>query len=297
MVQTNLQVDATYEFTLYAMDDCGDVRPSSIRLVRLNDTEAPSAPIVAAPAFDPANHFVALAWIPSSDNIQVDHYEILRNGVPIGATDTTAYTDNLPTQHADLSYVVRAVDTNGNESDSAPALISTPDWTSPTAPVLSVTADGTAVTLRWVAATDNVGVVGYDVLRDGKQIAERDRRSTHVQGHRRSTGRAHVAGARARQRGPLGHIGGADPQDHEAGRQGDAGLGPLHEVGTRRRPATRSAARRACSSTCASSARCRRSSCACTSRAAAGASRSGAAHRARRRRACSSAPPSCATAT
>ena len=53
----------------------------------------------------------------------------------------------------------------------------TPDWTPPTAPVLTVDPPkGTTVTLRWTAATDNVGVVGYDVLRDGKVIARADRR-------------------------------------------------------------------------------------------------------------------------
>ena len=62
---------------------------------------------------------VTLSWVPSSDNIQVDHYQILRNGVPLGATDATAFTDTdtAAARHL-LSYVVRAVDTNGNTSDS-----------------------------------------------------------------------------------------------------------------------------------------------------------------------------------
>jgi hypothetical protein len=167
VVVQNLQVDATYEFTLDATDACG-FGPASVRLVRLNDTTPPSAPIVAGPAFDSATHIIRLSWVASTDNIQVDHYEIWRNGVPIGATDATTFTDALPGQHSALSYVVRAVDTNGNDTDSAPALFTTPDWTPPTAPVLTVSAEGATVTLRWPAAADNVGVVGYDVLRDDK---------------------------------------------------------------------------------------------------------------------------------
>jgi hypothetical protein len=171
VVVQNLQVDATYEFTLDALDACNRFGPSSVRLVRLNDTTPPSMPIVAGPAFNPASHVVTLSWVASTDNIQVDHYEILRDGVPLGATDATVFTDVLPAQHAKLSYVVRAVDTNGNDTDSAPAPIMTPDWTPPTAPVPMLTVRGTTVTLRWPAAADNVGVVGYDVLRDDKQRA------------------------------------------------------------------------------------------------------------------------------
>jgi hypothetical protein len=164
---TNLQPDATYEFTLDASDVCGFGLPS-VRLVRLNDTTAPTMPIVAGPSFNPVSRVLTLSWLASTDNVQVDHYQILRNGVPVGATDSTVFTDTAPPQHADLAYVVRAIDTNGNTTDSAPALISTPDWTPPTAPVPTIAVTGTTVTVRWSAAADNVGVVGYDVLRDDK---------------------------------------------------------------------------------------------------------------------------------
>jgi hypothetical protein len=127
--------------------------------------------VLTGPVFNAAAHVVGLSWAAASDNIQVDHYEILRNGVPIGATDSTAFVDAAPIEHAQLSYVVRAVDTNGNSADSAPAVTFVPDWEAPTAPVLIVSMSGTTATLRWSAATDNIGVVGYDVFRDGKQIA------------------------------------------------------------------------------------------------------------------------------
>ena len=91
--------------------------------------------------------------------------------MPIGATDAPTFMDASPTQHAQLSYVVRAVDTNGNETESAPATVFTPDWTPPSAPVLTVTRQGGATALlRWSSANDNVGVVAYDVLRDGALV-------------------------------------------------------------------------------------------------------------------------------
>ena len=166
VVQQNLQVDATYEFTLDATDACNRTT-SSVRLVRLNDATPPSAPLVAGPSFDHGAKSVKLSWVAASDNIQVDHYSILRDGVPLGATDATTFVDPSPPQHSDLTYIVRAVDTNGNTTNSAPALIMTPDWTAPTAPVPGrPTVKGTTVTLQWPPAVDNVGVVAYDVFRD-----------------------------------------------------------------------------------------------------------------------------------
>ena len=166
VVQQGLQVDATYEFTLDATDACTRTT-SSVRLVRLNDSTPPTTPIVAGPSFDHAARTVRLSWVASSDNIQVDHYVILRDGVPLGATDATTFVDLAPPQHANLSYVVRAVDTNGNSTDSAAAPIPTPDWTPPTAPVLGKpVVKGSTVTLQWPPAADNVGVVGYEVFRD-----------------------------------------------------------------------------------------------------------------------------------
>ena len=53
-----------------------------------------------------------------------------------------------------------------------PAVVAPPDTTAPTAPAnLAVTAATTnQVSLSWTAATDNVGVAGYKVLRDGSQV-------------------------------------------------------------------------------------------------------------------------------
>ena len=92
LVFAGLQVDATYEYSLVASDACGDSLPS-VRVVRLNDTAPPSQPILADPAFISSSKAVKLSWVPSTDNIQVDHYQILRNGIPLAATDATDFTD------------------------------------------------------------------------------------------------------------------------------------------------------------------------------------------------------------
>ena len=108
-----------------------------MRLVRLNDTTPPSMPIVAQPAYIAASKAVSLSWVPSSDNVQIDHYQILRNGVPLSVTDATTFTDTdtARLQATSPSYVVRAVDTNGNITNSDAKTVKVPDWSPPTQPV------------------------------------------------------------------------------------------------------------------------------------------------------------------
>ncbi len=208
VVVQNLQVDATYEFTLDATDACGDGR-------ELDPPRAPQRHDAAEradrdrPGVRPGGAHRQPPWVASSDNIQVDHYEILRNGVPVGATDAPTFTDASPSQHAQLSYVVRAVDTNGNETDSAPAIGLHARLDGADGAGADGARQGATAVLRWTAATDNVGVVAYDVLRDGALVktmtsAERTWSDAGAEGRG-----ALLAGARARCRGPFGHLGGA----------------------------------------------------------------------------------------
>ena len=71
---------------------------------------------------------------------------------------------------------VSAVDGAGNVGPAAVASISLPDITSPSdIASFGATAQGaTSVALSWTAATDNVGVAGYRVSRDGGHLTDLD---------------------------------------------------------------------------------------------------------------------------
>src|SRR5207248_7173559 len=75
------------------------------------------------------------------------------------------------------SYTVAAFDAAGNLSaQSSPANATTPappDTTPPSVPTgLRATAvSSSQINLSWAASSDNVGVSGYRVFRDGTQIA------------------------------------------------------------------------------------------------------------------------------
>jgi chitodextrinase len=138
-----------------------------------SDTSAPTAP-TGVTATAPISTQVNLAWTASSDDIGVVGYEVFRNGTLIGTSNTTSYADTTSQAATKYTYTVKAYDLASNRSaPSASAIVSTPgDTTPPSAPAnLAANASSNAVQLTWSASTDNVGVTGYQVFRNGIQIA------------------------------------------------------------------------------------------------------------------------------
>ena len=138
------------------------------------DTQAPSTPTgLTATATNPNQ--VGLAWTASIDNVGVTGYEIRRNGAVLTSVGAVInYQDNTVAPATTYAYQVRAVDAAGNWSGlSNTATVTTPggtapDVTPPSAPTnLGATATSpTSVDLSWTAATDAVGVTGYDIYRN-----------------------------------------------------------------------------------------------------------------------------------
>ncbi|HVG59614.1 MAG TPA: carbohydrate binding domain-containing protein [Hyalangium sp.] len=139
------------------------------------DTTAPSVPTGLAAA-TVTDRSVRLTWNASSDNVAVTGYTVFRNGTQVGTSTSTNYTDNGLTANTAYSYTVKARDAAGNTSAASSALSVTtrpPDTAPPSAPT-GLTASGvtsSSATLSWAAATDNYGVAGYYVFRNGTQIA------------------------------------------------------------------------------------------------------------------------------
>src|SRR6266566_3511578 len=121
---------------------------------------------------------VDLKWNASTDNVGVAGYDIYRNGstTPLATVSgaTLVYADKAVTDATTYTYTVDAIDAAGNHSaQSAAATAKTPDITAPSAPAsLTATATPTPeVDLSWSASTDNVGVTGYTIYRDGSVLA------------------------------------------------------------------------------------------------------------------------------
>lgn len=117
---------------------------------------------------------VVLTWKASEDAGGMAGYEIYRDGRYVVTIAATTFTDPELVNDVAHQYRVFAVDMARNLS--APSGIvwaiprAVPDRQPPAMPVgLTATADpvGLTVTLRWTPPTDNKGVVGYRVYRDG----------------------------------------------------------------------------------------------------------------------------------
>jgi parallel beta-helix repeat protein len=138
-----------------------------------SDTTPPSTPTnLQASAVSSTR--VDLSWGASSDNVGVTGYEIFRDGsllATVGAV--TFYSDTTASPSTTYSYQVRAKDAAGNLSGfSNTATATTPaasDTTPPSTPTnLQATAvSSSTVDLSWGASSDNVGVTGYDIFRNG----------------------------------------------------------------------------------------------------------------------------------
>lgn len=141
------------------------------------DTSAPSTPtgLGASASTTSTGSRVSLSWTASSDNVGVAGYEVLRDGVSLGTTTSTSFTDSSVVAGQSYSYAVRAFDAAGNQSGTASTSATTPviDTTAPSevTGLVATVAKNRTVTLSWGPASDGVGVTGYVVSRAG--VADR----------------------------------------------------------------------------------------------------------------------------
>ncbi|QMV42548.1 carbohydrate binding domain-containing protein [Cohnella cholangitidis] len=143
------------------------------------DKEAPSVP-ANLQAANTTDRSVSLTWAASTDNVGVSAYEVYRDGVKVGTASTAAYTDAGLTASTSYVYTVKALDKVGNISlASSPLTVMTkvPDNEPPAAPTDLTNGAKTASTIQlsWTAATDNYGVLGYDIYRNGTKVGNTDK--------------------------------------------------------------------------------------------------------------------------
>jgi chitodextrinase len=179
---TTVAANTTYSYTVSALDAAGnrsaESTARSVTTPAIADTQAPTAPTALVATASSATQ-VALSWTASSDNVAVTGYRIQRNGIQIGTSTTTAFTDTTASPSTSYSYAVVAVDAAGNASGASntanvttPAGPPLPDATPPSTPtnVRASAVSSTEIDLSWNAATDNVAVTGYNVFRNGVSL-------------------------------------------------------------------------------------------------------------------------------
>jgi cellulose 1,4-beta-cellobiosidase len=141
----------------------------------VSDTTPPSVPTGLSASGISATG-ATISWTASTDNVGVTGYKVFRNGTQVGTPASASFTDSGLTASTTYSYTVSAFDAAGNNSAPSvalPVITSAPaDTTPPTVPT-GLSASGitaTGATISWTASTDNVGVTGYKVFRNGTQV-------------------------------------------------------------------------------------------------------------------------------
>jgi hypothetical protein len=95
-----------------------------------------------------------LAWTAATDDVAVAGYQVLRDGVVVGAPTATTFTDTGLTPATTYQYTVRALDTSGNVGPTAALAVTTlPAAGGPLYAATFDGADGAAWPAAWTTST------------------------------------------------------------------------------------------------------------------------------------------------
>jgi cellulase/cellobiase CelA1 len=171
---SNLLPGTSYTFTVKALDSTYVISDASNAVTVVTrataDLTPPSAP--AGLSWTNSDLTVTLSWTPSTDDVGVVAYELYFGNFHLGSFYETSLA--LFGFKAGTPYVftVKARDAAGNvsvASNSTTVLLGRPPNSPPSAPskLMVTNVSSSAVSLRWTASTDDVGVVVYQVFVDG----------------------------------------------------------------------------------------------------------------------------------
>jgi chitodextrinase len=167
---SKLNLNTKYTFFVKAHDSSGNMSEAS-NSVDIGTVQAPSN--LNLISRDQGN--ISFGWNALADNNCLVGYKIYRDGIWIGDTTNTSYTDNNLLSNKEYKYSVRAYDFLDNVSNSSEVLEAKTleDTTPPTIPSNLIQANSsntTNIIINWQASTDYSQTVLYAVYRDGIQI-------------------------------------------------------------------------------------------------------------------------------
>ncbi|MCM1525530.1 MAG: PKD domain-containing protein, partial [Ruminococcus sp.] len=168
-IDSGLKSHTSYEYYVIACDTSGNLSDWSNILEAQTDVDAyaPTQPANVSAKVQ-SEGVVRISWTASSDNGAVVKYNVYRNGILIGSSTGTAFTDTTAVGGY-YEYYVEAIDNEGNASRTSASVFI--DNLAPSAPVLTVNSvTDEYVSLSW-ESSDNVGVVNYELYRNNIKIS------------------------------------------------------------------------------------------------------------------------------
>jgi chitodextrinase len=135
------------------------------------DTTPPTVAFLA-PADGASVAGIVTLSADATDNIAMDHVDFLVNGTLVGTATSAPYTVNWNSTtlaNGAAAITAHAVDTSANFTDTTINVTIANDVTPPSAPtnLAATSASSSMIDLTWTASTDDVGVTGYDIYRNG----------------------------------------------------------------------------------------------------------------------------------
>jgi chitodextrinase len=128
-------------------------------------------PLTAVPS---GSSRIDLSWTAATDNVGVVGYRVSRGGTEIAVVSGLAYSDTGLSPGSNHCYTVKAYDAEGNRSVASNQACATTalDTTPPAVPpnLLAKLVNSTDIQLTWGIPSDNVGVAGYKVYRNGAPV-------------------------------------------------------------------------------------------------------------------------------
>jgi chitodextrinase len=178
---TGLTPGTTYNYRVSAFDAAPNhsawtATPVAVTTPAAADTQAPSVPAGLVGTAVSSSQ-INLSWNPATDNVGVTGYVVYLNNVSLATTTTTSFSHTGLTPGTTYNYRVSAFDAVPNHSawTATPVAVTTPappDTTTPSVPagLVGAAVSPSQVNLSWNPSTDNVGVTGYRVYRDGALV-------------------------------------------------------------------------------------------------------------------------------
>src|SRR2546423_37237 len=149
-----------------------------LRVSNPTDTEAPTPPGNFHPVADPTPFAVDVTWSPSTDNVGVVLYRVYNGGnvmAEVGGNVTTAHITLKPNNDYLLSAAAFDAAGHASHASNSYSVPSPPrnDTTPPSVPgnLHTTNLASSSISLAPNASTDDTGVAGYNVYRDGVKFA------------------------------------------------------------------------------------------------------------------------------
>ncbi len=180
---------ALYDFKIFAKDQDGNTYTYEFSVPSGSGVSLPSATDDTTPPSAPANVLVTttgttatITWDPSTDtggsglagyNVFKKNPDTSRTNLNTTPVTGTSYTVTGLTPSKAYVMGVESIDKAGNVSQEVVFFaITTSDTTAPSVPTNLVSSSKTtsSVSLSWSASTDDVGVTGYEVFKNGQSV-------------------------------------------------------------------------------------------------------------------------------